>query len=179
MPLYACMSVHEQQYHSNPSRCTWCCYLTHAYIRNKHAYIHIFIDTHARLHTFTYPTHVRIFHTGVSWTLLPVDQSVISSNSDFQFHAVTVLTQAVAYLSGSNGIIIKTGVMGQNIAQDWKWRVRWWCRVLIEGKREREKEKKKRREKNGFEKKRREWEKEEMIFESGEINDWHSAFPWN
>ena len=37
-------------------------------------------------------------------------------NSDFKFHAVTVLTQAVAYLSGTNGVIIKTGKIGQNIA---------------------------------------------------------------
>ena len=94
--------------------------ISHLRILETDMHTYTYSYRHTQLHTFTYPTHVRIFHTGVSWTLLPVDQAVISSTSDFQFHAVTVLTQAVAYLSGSNGIIIKTGVIWQNIAQEVK-----------------------------------------------------------
>ena len=57
-------------------------------------------------------------NNGVTWSKIASSSqtTVIPSTVSFKFHSITMLSQAVVYLAGSNGYIYKTGTITTAIA---------------------------------------------------------------
>lgn len=46
---------------------------------------------------------------GLTWTVISANLPVSSGTYNIKYHAIAVLTEAVAFLSASNGVILRTG----------------------------------------------------------------------